>query len=131
MVPRDPNARPYGRNPYAGYDSATAPFLYSGELPDKLPAMHRVVAVGDEAWDLDLLRAEKRIETKDLVLTWNAGQASALDAGEIGEGRDVGTVTVERKTERGLELARYHVTFAFVFHAFHPDGTWHLKGEAG
>ncbi len=35
--------RQYGRNPYAGYDSSSRPFLYSGELPPHdIPALMRV-----------------------------------------------------------------------------------------
>jgi hypothetical protein len=126
LVPRDPNARPYGQNPYAGYDSAERPFLYSGPMPEKLPAMARVVVVDWEAWALDLVREKRRIETDSHVIAWTAGQASALDAREIAQGRDVGTVTVRKKTADGLIDAVYDVTFAFVFKAFHPDGIWHV-----
>jgi hypothetical protein len=126
LVPSDPNARPYGRNPYAGYDSAERPFLYSGPMPEDLPAMARVVAVGDEAWALELVREKQRIETDSHVITWTAGQASALDTRDVAEGREVGTVSVQEKTPDGLKPAVYDVTFAFVFKAFHPEGTWHL-----
>jgi hypothetical protein len=129
LVPKDPNARPYGKNPYAGYDSAQSPFLYRGPMPEKLPAMARVVVVGEDAWALDLLRQKRRIETDTHVLTWRAGQASALDASQIAEGRDVGTVTVQKKTTDGLQDAVYDVTFAFVHKAFHPDGTLHVSDE--
>jgi hypothetical protein len=85
-----------------------------------------VVVVDGEAWALDLVREKKRIETDSHVIAWTAGQASALDAREIAQGRDVGTVTVRKKTDGGLSDAVYDVTFAFVFKAFHPDGTWHV-----
>ncbi len=45
LVPNDPGFRDYGRNPYASYDTASAPFLYRGDLPEKVPAMARVVVV--------------------------------------------------------------------------------------
>ena len=114
---------------YAGYDQATSPFLYGGPMPEKLPAMARVVVVGGQAWELELLRERGRVETDTHVLTWTAGQNSALDARDIAEGRDVGNVVVRRKTADGLEDAVYDVTFAFVFKAFHPDGTWHLRTD--
>jgi hypothetical protein len=72
------------------------------------------------------VRKKRRIETGSHVIAWTAGQASALDAREIAQGRDVGTVTVLKKTADGLTDAVYDVTFAFVFKAFHPDGTWHV-----
>jgi hypothetical protein len=131
LVPNDPNARPYGRNPYAGYDSASSPFLYRGPMPEKMPAMSRVVVVGDEAWDLRLLRDKGRIEPKTHVIEWRAGQNSALDTADIGQGKDVGNVIVREKTDDGLKDAVYDVTFAFVFKAFHPEGTWHVEDYDG
>lgn len=129
LVPNGPNARPYGRNPYAGYDSASSPFLYRGPMPEKMPAMSRVVVVGDEAWDLRLLQDKGRVETATHVIEWRAGQNSALDTADIGQGQDVGNVIVREKTDDGLKDAVYDVTFAFVFKAFHPEGTWHVKGD--
>ena len=41
------DARAYGTNPYVGYDSAPAPFLYQGMLPKDLAPLARVVRVGD------------------------------------------------------------------------------------
>ncbi len=129
LIPTDPNARPYGENPYAGYDSAESPFLYRGPLPENIAAMARVVVVGKNAWALDLLREKGEIETETHVITWRSGQASALDAQTIAEGRDVGTVTVQKKTSKGLQDAVYDVTFAFVHKAFHPDGEIHVSDE--
>ncbi len=123
LVPTDPRSRPYGTNPYVGYDRSPRPFLYRGEMPPgNVPPMIRVIAVGDEAWTLELLRRRGRIEAGDLVLSWMPGQASALDAAEIAKGREVGTVVVQRRTAAGLADAPYDVTFAFVFFAFEPDG---------
>ena len=67
------------------------------------------------------------VEQGELVLTWEPGQASALDTEQIAQGRDVGNVVVQRKSGAGMEDVPYDVTFAFVFHAFNPEGTWHLK----
>ncbi len=127
LVPDNPGLRDYGRNPYFGYDTAKAPFLYDGELPADVPAMARVVVVGKEAWSLELLRDRGRVESGDLVLSWEAGQNSALDDPRIAKGRDVGNVAVQRRVGDALEDAVYDVTFAFVFHAFHPDGKWNLN----
>ncbi len=126
LVPADPTLRPYGQNPYVGYDSAPAPFLYRGDYPEGIAPLARVVAVGDQAWALDLLRARGRIEAGDLSLAWQPGQASALDTRSIAEGRDVGNVLVRRRTADGPQDVAYDLTFAFVFHAFRPDGTLHV-----
>ncbi len=117
--------RGFGDNPYVGYDGSPHPFLYRGPLPSGIPALMRVVAVGDEAWSIALLRQKKRIEVGDLVLTWEAGQNSALDTRDISKGKDVGNVVVKRKTGSGLVDAVHDVTFAFTFHAFNPKGKLH------
>jgi hypothetical protein len=122
LVPDGSFRRDYGRNPYVGYDDErSSPFLYRGELPEGIPAMARVVRVDDRAWSLDLLRAQQVIETTDLRLSWRPGQASALDAARIADGRDVGNVVVERRTAEGWEDAVYSVDFAFAFKAFFPE----------
>ena len=125
LVPQNPAARPYGANPYVGYDSAGMPFLYDGEVPTGIAPLARVVVVGEEAWSLDRLRAAGRIEAGELVLSWRPGQASALDTPRIADGRDVGSVIVQRRHDGRLEDVVHHITFAFVFHAFEPDGTLH------
>ena len=113
---------PYGMNLYGGYDSRGNPPVYSGDLPDGIPPLARVVSVGDEAWSFDLLRREGEILKDDLRIRWTAGQNSALDSAIIAEGRDVGNVTVQRRKGEGWEDAVHDVSFAFVFHAFRPDG---------
>ncbi|MBM3486232.1 MAG: DUF3179 domain-containing protein [Alphaproteobacteria bacterium] len=125
LVPNDPDARPYGTNPYVGYDSAAAPFLYDGAMPAGIAPLAYVVVVGKEAWALELLRKRGRIETGARVIEWQPGKSSALDAHRIAEGRDIGNVVVRRRTADGLADAVHDVTFAFVFHAFVPDGTIH------
>jgi len=112
----------YGQNPYVGYDSEARPFLYRGEMPENVPPLGRVVTVGERAWSLELVRDKKRIETPDgLVITWEPGQASAMDEAVIAESRDVGNVVVQRKTPDGLEDVVYGVDFAFAFKAFYPE----------
>jgi len=119
--------RAYGTNPYAGYDSAPAPFLYHGPLPVEIAPLARVVRVGDEAWSLDLVRRKAPFEVGGLRFTWEAGQASALDSATIADGVDVGNVLVERRTADGWEDAVYAVDFAFAFRAFHPEGVIHVR----
>ena len=116
--------RDYGRNPYRTYDSAPRPFLYSGEPPPHgIPALARVVRVGDRAWPLTRLAEEIEIHEAGVTLSWRPGQASALDTTRISKGRDVGSVRV--RTGDGVDVP-HDVMFAFAFHAFWPTGTWHL-----
>jgi len=126
LLPPDPPLRDYGRNPYVGYDTTRTPFLYRGPIQDEVPAMVYVVAVGDRAWTLELLRRDGRIEAGDLVLSWEPGKASALDSERISEGRDIGNVVAQRRSNDGtLHDVHYDVTFAFVFYAFRRGGTLH------
>lgn len=123
LVPNEGSRRDYGKNPYVNYDSSEYPFLYRGPLPDGIPALARVVAVGDTAWALTLLRAKGAIRHGDLEISWLAGQNSALDNEDISKGADVGNVVVQRIEDHGKRVdVPYEVTFAFVFKAFRPEG---------
>ncbi len=128
LVPNDRRMRSYGTNPYAFYDESRRPFLYNGELPDGIPALSRVVKIGKEAWSLELVRSRGTIETDDgLIITWQAGQNSALGDRTISEGKDVGNVAVQRNTDEGLRDVPYSVDFAFAFHSFHPEAPIHIE----
>ncbi len=127
LIPNDEDARSYGENPYVGYDSSDWPFLFRGEFDEDISPLARVVAIGDEAWSLDYIREAGRIETGDVVISWEAGQNSALGSNQIAGGSDVGNVIVQRQVSGGLEDAVYMVPFAFAFRAFHPDGTLHTS----
>ena len=114
------------RHPYVGYDSRKAPSgFYRGPLPDGIPALARFVAVGDEAWSLELLRRNKTVTKGDLTISWEPGQNSALDTSNIAEARDVGNVVVRRSGPDGPRDVVHDIVFAFVFHAFRPSGTIH------
>ena len=127
LVPGDPGLRPYGTNPYAGYDEAPRPFLFDGEPPPAgVEPMMRVVAVGAQAWALPLLRARGRIEADGLVLSWRPGQRSALGHAWIPSAADVGNVVVQRD---GQDVA-HAIPFAFAFFAFQPEGVLHTEGGA-
>ncbi len=129
LVPNREGARAYGVNPYGGYDSSRRPFLYSGALPEGIAPLARVVVVDGEAWSLDLIRQAGRYERDDLVITWEAGQNSALDSRSIADGRDIGNVVVQRAGAGGLEDVAHDISFAFAFHAFHPEAPIHTAAE--
>jgi hypothetical protein len=137
LVPNNPNARNYGRNPYVGHDATGQnPFLYDGSLPDGIEPMERVVAVETapgryEAWTLSLLHSKGTIHSADLLIQWQSGQASALDKASIRAGRDVGNVTVQRQVGELLVDVPYDVTFAFAFHAFRPNSPIYPEASGG
>lgn len=119
--------RSYGQNPYVGYDSLARPFLYDGAPPPHgIEPLARVVRVGERAWPLERIAKAGEMTEAGVRISWSAGQASALDAGRIARGRDVGTIRV-RDAATGRDLP-HDVIFAFAFHAFHPKGRWMLGG---
>ncbi len=118
--------RNYGANPYVRYDSSNRPFLYSGEMPPHdIPALARVVRVGDQAWPLTRLAEAGELIEEGVTFSWTEGQASALDSARIGDGKEVGNVRV--RDAAGNDLP-HDVMFAFAFDAFWPEGEW-MIGE--
>ncbi len=90
--------RSYGTNPYVGYDSDTQPFLFVGDLDDRLFPTERVLAgiVGGQpvAYPFSVLAEERVINDtvggQAVVAFWQPGAASALDLSRIDDSQDVG-----------------------------------------
>jgi hypothetical protein len=128
--------RDYGRNPYVGYDTGRplASFFF-GDADPRLPAMERVAAVElGKGWasPLSLLRKARVVNAMvaktPFVVFWSAGAASALDRGEIAQGRDVGQTAVYDRRVGGRTL-----TFSPVRGGFRDRetrSTWNLAGRA-
>ncbi len=120
LVPSDGNFRDYGNNPYVSYDTAAAPFLYRGTLPEDIPAMVHVVIVqtGDRPIIVTLNKVrEGNFEEDGYIVSYEGEVASALDTRSIADGRAIGSVRV---TKDGRDIP-HDVSFAFVANAFHPD----------
>ncbi len=127
IVMAEPRARrPYGQNPYVGYDTRPRPYgFYNGEDPPHgIEPLARVLRVEEKAWPLSRLQKTPELIEDGLRITWGQGQASALDGRDIAQSRDVGTVRVF-DAETGKPVA-HEVVFAFAFHAFEPEGVWML-----
>lgn len=133
--------RPYGQNPYVGYDTIGGqdPFLFLGELDGRLPAVERVVTVSledegiDLAYPLSTLSALGTINDKQgeqhLVVFHADGTASALGAQQIAEGEDVGATGVFDPT-----VAEQILTFSKEgsnqFIDAETGSTWNIAGQA-
>jgi len=106
--------RSYGQNPYVGYDDVNnPPFLYRGPAtPDAMPPVARVLTIdlNDDAvaYPYDVLQkvnvVNDTVGGKDVVVFWAAGTASALDAGTVAGGRDVGTANTFARDLDGQTL---------------------------
>ncbi|MBW6467329.1 MAG: DUF3179 domain-containing protein, partial [Brevefilum sp.] len=105
-------------NPYVGYDDVNRPpFLYQGpQTPGELPPVARVLALefdGESvAYPYDLLSEvaviNDRVGGLDVAIFWAPGTASALDAGVIAEGQDVGSaVAYDRNLDGQLLSFRF------------------------
>ena len=123
-------------NPYVGYDSDNDPFLFTGVVDPRLEANERVVGVAvqgqAQAWSYRHLAAvrvqEATVGARAAVVLFEASTRSALDAGDIREGRAIGSSGVYRPVVGGLTLT------------FGPDGdrftdtqtssTWLVTGAA-
>ncbi|MBV7378358.1 DUF3179 domain-containing protein [Maritimibacter dapengensis] len=118
--------RNYGANPYVGYDSRKRPYpFFTGEPPPNgVPALARIVRVGDRAWPMSRLTPGESLSEAGVTITWAHDQASALDAQVMGEADTVAAIRVQ--DAQGADLP-HDVMFAFAFHAFYPDGKWMLE----
>jgi Protein of unknown function (DUF3179) len=106
--------RDYGRNPYVGYDDVNRPpFLYDGPAtPGVLPATARVLTVelaGEAvAYPYEVLAnagaVNDSVGGQPIVVLWQAGTASALDADSVAGGRDVGAAAAYSRVVDGRTL---------------------------
>ncbi len=120
--------RPYGLNPYEGYDSVDSPpFFPAANLDDdRLLPKERVVFVDGEnavVIPFSALEAAGTIEfTADgeaLVAEWVPGVQSALDSQAIGSSDEVGSARVTSAATG--QLASFDTPFWFAVAAFRPD----------
>jgi hypothetical protein len=120
-------SRPYGRNPYQGYDDvASPPFFRAEGLDDgRLLPKERVVFVerDGEAVAIPFSVLQRRgtmrvaVGRSRLVVSWRRGAASALDEERIADGRPVGAAEV---LENG-KLVPFDQPFWFAVAAFRPN----------
>ncbi|MGD9701202.1 MAG: DUF3179 domain-containing protein [Acidimicrobiia bacterium] len=129
--------REYGRNPYPGYDDVNSqPFLFEGEVDGRYTAMTRIAGVelDGEAVGVPLVALQDErvvaaeLRSTDLVFFWQPGTASALDAGNVAGGDDIGATGAFIPEVDGQAL-----TFTATHGGFVDDQTgttWNLLGQA-
>jgi hypothetical protein len=120
-------ARPYGDNPYAGYDNAsTPPFFPAVHANDRrLLPKERVVFVqrgkDSAAIPFSVLAKKKSVRVEvgghDLFVSWRSQVSSPLDKAGLAAGRDIGSAEVR---EHG-KLVEFDEPFWFAVAAFRPD----------
>lgn len=132
--------RPYGRNPYVGYDApgSLPSGLFLGPVDRRLPPMTRVLAVelGGEvmAYPYGALAEDAPTAVNDavggtgIVAFYERGTASPLDAPDVPGGRDVGATGVFVRELDGRELTFEVRDGAFV--DLETGTRWNLLGQA-
>jgi Protein of unknown function (DUF3179) len=131
------HARPYGHNPYAGYDDiGQTPFLLSSPADPRLPPMERVLSVSVDGkrrlYPLSLLEkhpvANHRLGTVPYVVFAKPDMASPLDSAEIAAGRRIPAATAfdRRVAERVLEFELHDGHFVDTA----TGSRWNILGEA-
>jgi hypothetical protein len=129
--------RRYGTNPYVGYDGNPRPFLFDGQLDDRLPATERVlgamIAGESVAYPFSLLTAQRVINdsigTRDVVAFWQGGVASALDGADIDSSIDIGTAALFSREVDGSILS-FRVDETGVIRDEQTGSAWNIFGEA-
>lgn len=132
--------RPYGQNPYPGYDeegSEPIGAFFNGDIDRTELAKARIVGINDEGGSLAVrfedLETQPVIPVteggRNLVVFHLPGLSSALDSFEVGGGRDVGQTGVfVAEASDGTEL-----TFTASGDNFVDDQTgttWNVIGQA-
>ncbi|HLZ69000.1 MAG TPA: DUF3179 domain-containing protein [Dehalococcoidia bacterium] len=129
--------RPYGENPYAGYDNAAdPPFLYNGSIDKRLlPKEHVVtVAINDEAVAYPFRVLQKAqvvndtVDNEPIVIFWQKGTTSALDAEQIAKSVDIGSATAFSALLDGRRLTFQAVNGGFT--DAESGSQWSVLGRA-
>ena len=130
-------SRPYGSNPYRGYDQVgNFPFLFNGEIDERLPAMERVLFVrhGEQQRlypfslisELNVINDE--LDDLKIVIFGKQGTLSALDAEKIKESRKIVSVTAWSR-----QLDNQILSFEFSGNQIRDRETgslWNILGKA-
>ncbi|MGI9659068.1 MAG: DUF3179 domain-containing (seleno)protein, partial [Gaiellaceae bacterium] len=120
--------RPYGQQPYVGYDSIDQPpfFPVANADDDRLPPKERVALIdrGDDTVVVPFgaLEAAGTISVdvagEMLTVEWIGGVRSSLNGQSIGDSEERGSARV---TDAAGELVTFDTPFWFAVAAFRPD----------
>ena len=141
VLDRPSARRPYGSNPYVGYDAPNLPpFLYRSPTDPRLPPKERVAAVeinGQAAAFPYSRLAEERVVHYEvggepLVVFFQFGATSALGAASIAQAADVGSTGVFRPSldGRALTFAPSGAAGGAAFTDNETGSGWSILGAA-
>ena len=138
--------RPYGQNPYQGYDNPEfgGPygfFFDRDTIDERLPPAERVVSIEGPsgaaiAYAWSTLEQERVVHDSfdgiDLVVFWTPGALSILDSGIMRDAREVGTTAVFQTSLDGqsLSFAPNPVDDGQTFVDDQTGSVWDIFGRA-
>ncbi|MFO7799144.1 DUF3179 domain-containing protein [Rhodohalobacter sp.] len=129
--------RPYGQNPYTGYDDINnTPFLMGDIEDDRLPPMEKVIGVRvsdvQKAYPYSLTKESVVINDTmgqtPIVVFHTEGARSALDASSISQSREDGSTGAFHRSVNGQTLE-----FAYSSEKItdqQTGSTWDISGKA-
>jgi len=129
--------RPYGANPYPGYDNIhSRPFLFTGQVNGRYTAMTRLVGLqsGGEAVAILLGTLRHRrvigltLAGRPVVVWWQPGTASALSGATVAGGSDVGATGAFSPVADGRRL--HFLSAAGGFRDRETGSRWSVLGHA-
>ncbi len=128
----------YGANPYVGYSQSARPFLFSGEIDNRFPALERVVGVtiGDEskAYPFSIISGERAVNDTlggtPIVVFWGSAEtADALDGPIIADSQSIGTGVAYERLLDGQVLT-FTARDDGDFTDEQTGSTWNILGQA-
>ena len=127
----------YGLNPYQGYSGLESPFLFRGEVDDRLPALSRVIGVteGDAiaAYSFERLQAESVVNDEIAgvpLAIFHGGQTTdALDQSVIARSENIGSGIAHDPVVDGQTLT-FTANGDDTFTDEQTGSTWTLLGIA-
>ena len=134
---RTGHERPYGSNPYRGYDSIEdQPFLFFDPIDERLPPMERVlnISVGDhhKLYPFSALSrvpvVNDEVAETAVVVFSRDGTLSVLDESRIGDSRTVPSATAYARLVDGREL-HFEASEGQIVDR-ETGSTWNLFGAA-
>ncbi len=129
--------RPYGENPYSGYDDIRKrPFMYRGEKDDRLEPMEKVIAITigktSKAYPYSVTQkagvVRDVLENVEIVVFHDKGAVSALDHEHIADSKQAGSTGVFSPILNGKSLTFHKITSGFK--DTQTQSTWNITGKA-
>jgi len=132
--------RPYGTNPYDGYDQPDSqPLALDGRADDRLSPKERVTAIQtgpESAVVYPFSRIAKEAPINDdvdgdpVVVLFDPDVASALDSGRLADGREVGSAAVFERRVAGRSLTFEAGDEPGEFRDRETESSWDMSGRA-